>query len=64
MMVGLQKNTLINQVPVAPIIELENNTFIPSVADCKSLEKNFVFHITKVLVKYVPFYKSLAFRIC
>ena len=39
MMVGLQKNTLINQVPVAPIKELENSTFIPSVADCKSLEK-------------------------
>ena len=62
MMVGLQKrvinNTLTNQVPVAPITEVENSTFIPSVADCKSLGKNFVFHIAKVLVKYVPFFKK------
>lgn len=66
MLVGLQKrvlnNALEHNAPALPITEVDNSSFIPNVTDCQSLEKNFIFHIMKVLVKYLPCFRK--YEVC
>jgi hypothetical protein len=38
-----------------PILEIPPHTWVPSVAQMESLEQNFIFHISKVLLKYFEF---------
>lgn len=43
-----------DDVPKADICKVENGTvLVPNYQDCETLEKNFIFHIAKVLVKHV-----------
>lgn len=38
-----------------PILEIPSHTWVPSVAQIESVEQNFIFHISKVLLKYLEF---------
>ncbi|XP_021373030.1 uncharacterized protein LOC110463019 isoform X2 [Mizuhopecten yessoensis] len=57
LLVGVEKRVLnpdlADIAPTADISLLENSKFIPSLEECHSLEERFIFHIMRVLVKYV-----------
>lgn len=42
-----------DDVPKADIYKVDNSVFVPNYQDCETLDKNFIFHIAKVLVKHV-----------
>lgn len=46
-------DSLEDDVPKADIYKADNSVFVPNYQDCETLDKNFVFHIAKVLVKHV-----------
>ena len=39
--------------PIADIMAVPNHAFIPSTNDCDALERNWIFHIVKVVTKYI-----------
>lgn len=57
LLVGLEKrilnDSLQDDVPKADIFKVANSVFVPNYQDCETLDKNFIFHIAKVLVKHV-----------
>jgi hypothetical protein len=64
LLIGLQKrivdSSLSNQAPSVSISDVNNGVFVPSCSDCEFLEENFVFHIMKIIVKYVECFKRYA----
>ena len=39
--------------PIADIMVVPNHAFIPKESDCDALERNLIFHILKVVTKYI-----------
>ena len=39
-------------------ITLENETFVPSLEECKKLDEHLSFHTMRVLVKYIPSFRQ------
>ena len=46
---------LCNDQPKCNLLDLPNSEFLPTEADCKTLEDNFVFHVAKTLVNHIGF---------
>lgn len=64
LLIGPQKriigNSLSNQPPSLSISDVTNGVFIPTHLDCEFLEQNCLFHIIKIIVKYVACFKKYA----
>lgn len=64
LLIGLQKrvidNSLSSQSPSVSINAVNNSVFVPTRADCEFLEANCLFHIMKIIVKYVECFKRYA----
>ena len=62
LLVGAEKRVLNPALddsrPTADIMEVQNSQFIPNELECSALEERYIFHIMKVLVKYVPCLKK------
>ncbi|XP_041357523.1 LOW QUALITY PROTEIN: uncharacterized protein LOC121374491 [Gigantopelta aegis] len=64
LLVDLEKRvlntSLDDSAPIADISHIDNSSFVQNLKDCDSLDKNFIFHIMHILVKYVDCLKKYA----